>query len=150
MVGVERSGQGCVYFIYTYPSSVLSGEATIGTVARTTARTSNLVVILAGAGLSIVLIYALTSEMFSPNSPTVLYNKACKLIKASPQVCPERSLCILGFPRIYDGLCKSYDSTSKTLSFSIITLQRYLGHGTVIITSRLRFSSTRPAANTCC
>ncbi|KAI8995382.1 TIM21-domain-containing protein [Trametes punicea] len=57
-----------------------------GKVMRTTARTTNLVVILAGAGLSIVLIYALTSELFSRNSPTVLYNKACELIKASPQV----------------------------------------------------------------
>ncbi|KAI0639135.1 TIM21-domain-containing protein [Trametes polyzona] len=57
-----------------------------GKVVRTTARTTNLAVILAGAGLSIVLIYALTSELFSRNSPTVLYNKACDLIKASPQV----------------------------------------------------------------
>ena len=58
-------------------------------VVRTTARTSNLLVILAGAGFSIVLIYALTSELFSPNSPTVLYDKACKLIKASPQARPS-------------------------------------------------------------
>ncbi|KAI0823076.1 TIM21-domain-containing protein, partial [Trametes gibbosa] len=57
-----------------------------GKVMRTTARTTNLAVILAGAGLSIVLIYALTSELFSRNSPTVLYNKACGLIKDSPQV----------------------------------------------------------------
>ncbi|KAI0336099.1 hypothetical protein GY45DRAFT_1239133 [Cubamyces sp. BRFM 1775] len=57
-----------------------------GKVMRTTARTTNLAVILAGAGLSIVLIYALTSELFSRNSPTVLYNKACDLIKSSPQV----------------------------------------------------------------
>ena len=59
------------------------------TVMRTTARTTNLAVILAGAGLSIVLIYALTSELFSRNSPTVLYNKACELIKSSPQVSPS-------------------------------------------------------------
>ena len=59
-------------------------------VVRTTARTTNLVVILAGAGLTIVLMYALTSELFSRNSPTVLYNKSCELIKASPQV---RLLC---------------------------------------------------------
>ncbi|KAH9853057.1 TIM21-domain-containing protein [Lenzites betulinus] len=57
-----------------------------GKVMRTTARTTNLAVILAGAGLSIVLIYALTSELFSRNSPTVLYNKACGLIKDSPLV----------------------------------------------------------------
>ncbi|PIL29633.1 hypothetical protein GSI_08270 [Ganoderma sinense ZZ0214-1] len=57
-----------------------------GKVVRTTARTTNLVVILAGAGLTVVLVYALTSELFSRNSPTVLYSKSCELIKASPQV----------------------------------------------------------------
>ncbi|CAL1696398.1 unnamed protein product [Somion occarium] len=55
-------------------------------VVRTTARTTNLVVILFGAGLSAVLFYALTSEMFSKNSPTVLYGQACDIIKASPRV----------------------------------------------------------------
>lgn len=59
---------------------------TRGKVVRTTARASNLVVILFGAGLSAVLIYALTSEMFSKNSPTVLYGKACELIKSSTRV----------------------------------------------------------------
>ncbi|THH32326.1 hypothetical protein EUX98_g1868 [Antrodiella citrinella] len=59
---------------------------TSGKVLRSTARTSNLVVILFGAGLSAVLIYALTSEMFSSNSPTVIYGKACDMIKASPRV----------------------------------------------------------------
>ncbi|KAH9922005.1 TIM21-domain-containing protein [Epithele typhae] len=57
-----------------------------GKVVRTTARTTNMLVILAGAGFTLVLGYALTSEMFSSNSPTVLYNRACKLINASPQV----------------------------------------------------------------
>ena len=57
-------------------------------VIRTTQRTTNLTVILLGAGLSIVLVYALTSELFSKNSPTVLYNDACERIKTSPKVCP--------------------------------------------------------------
>ena len=56
-------------------------------VARTTARTTNLAVILFGAGLSAVLVYALTTELFSKNSPTVLHNKACDKIKVSPEVC---------------------------------------------------------------
>ncbi|TCD70670.1 hypothetical protein EIP91_002394 [Steccherinum ochraceum] len=60
--------------------------STSGKVLRSTARTSNLVVILFGAGLSAVLLYALTSEMFSSNSPTVLYGKACDMIKSSPRV----------------------------------------------------------------
>ncbi|KAG1755006.1 TIM21-domain-containing protein [Suillus paluster] len=60
--------------------------STGGKVIRTTQRTSNLAVILLGAGLSAVLIYALTSELFSKNSPTVLFNDACKRIDASPRV----------------------------------------------------------------
>ncbi|KAH9947703.1 TIM21-domain-containing protein [Amylocystis lapponica] len=57
-----------------------------GKVARTTARTTNLVVILVGAGLSTLLLYALTSEMFSNNSSTVVYGRACDMIKASPKL----------------------------------------------------------------
>jgi len=57
-----------------------------GKAMRVTARTTNLTVILFGAGLTTVLIYALTSELFSRNSPTVLYNEACERIKSSPRV----------------------------------------------------------------
>ncbi|GBE78090.1 hypothetical protein SCP_0109720 [Sparassis crispa] len=57
-----------------------------GKVARTTARTTNFAVILLGAGLSAVLIYALTSELFSKNSSTVLYGEACEMLKASPKL----------------------------------------------------------------
>ncbi|KAG7099518.1 hypothetical protein E1B28_001361 [Marasmius oreades] len=60
--------------------------STAGKVKRTTARTSNLAVIAFGAGLSAVLIYCLTSELFSKNSPTVLYSAACERVKASPEV----------------------------------------------------------------
>ncbi|KAF9535495.1 TIM21-domain-containing protein [Crepidotus variabilis] len=54
-----------------------------GKVMRTTARTTNLGVILLGAGLSALLIYSLTSELFSNNSPTVIYGDACDRIKHS-------------------------------------------------------------------
>ncbi|KAI0307941.1 TIM21-domain-containing protein [Multifurca ochricompacta] len=57
-----------------------------GKAIRATARTTNLTVILFGAGLTAVLVYALTSELFSRNSPTVLYNEACERIKYSPRV----------------------------------------------------------------
>ncbi|KAI0932566.1 hypothetical protein AcW1_000347 [Taiwanofungus camphoratus] len=60
--------------------------STAGKVVRTTARTSNFVVILVGAGLSAVLIYALTSELFSKNSPTVLYGQACEKITSSARL----------------------------------------------------------------
>ncbi|TEB39346.1 hypothetical protein FA13DRAFT_1725330 [Coprinellus micaceus] len=59
---------------------------TKGKALRATARTTNLGVILLGAGLSALLIYSLTSELFSKNSATVLYGDACERIKASPKV----------------------------------------------------------------
>ncbi|KAF8203217.1 TIM21-domain-containing protein [Pholiota molesta] len=66
------------------PIKKWSELSTGGKVARTTARTTNLGVILLGAGLSALLIYSLTSELFSKNSPTVLYGDACERIKQSP------------------------------------------------------------------
>ncbi|KAF8489577.1 TIM21-domain-containing protein [Gautieria morchelliformis] len=60
--------------------------STGGKVLRTTARTTNFSVILIGAGLSAVLVYALASELFAKNSPTVLYGDACERIKASPLI----------------------------------------------------------------
>ncbi|KAJ4476674.1 TIM21-domain-containing protein [Lentinula aciculospora] len=60
--------------------------STGGKIKRTTARTTNLIVIVFGAGLTAVLLYAVTSELFSKNSPTVLYGESCEKIKASPQV----------------------------------------------------------------
>ncbi|TFY77433.1 hypothetical protein EWM64_g6578 [Hericium alpestre] len=60
--------------------------STGGKAARATARTTNFTVILLGAGLTAVLGYALTSELFSKNSPTVLYSEACEKIKSSPRV----------------------------------------------------------------
>ncbi|KDQ20646.1 hypothetical protein BOTBODRAFT_169375 [Botryobasidium botryosum FD-172 SS1] len=57
-----------------------------GKVLRTTARTSNLTVILLGAGFSAVLAWALATELFAKNSPTVLYSDACERIKSSPVV----------------------------------------------------------------
>ncbi|KAF8168263.1 TIM21-domain-containing protein [Crassisporium funariophilum] len=76
------------------PSALRKGEkvpkwaelSTGGKVMRTTARTTNLGVILIGAGLSALLIYSLTSELFSKNSPTVLYGDACERIKSSTRV----------------------------------------------------------------
>ncbi|KAJ7169526.1 TIM21-domain-containing protein [Mycena filopes] len=71
--------------------------STAGKVKRTTARTTNLSVILVGAGLSAVLIYCLTTELFSKNSPTVLYDDACERIKASSRVPGEISRRNSGF-----------------------------------------------------
>ncbi|KAF8807257.1 hypothetical protein BYT27DRAFT_7189355 [Phlegmacium glaucopus] len=76
------------------PSALRKGEkvqkwselSTGGKVLRTTVRTTNLGVILLGAGLSALLIYCLTSELFSTNSPTVIYGDACERIKSSPRI----------------------------------------------------------------
>ncbi|KAF5384726.1 hypothetical protein D9757_006216 [Collybiopsis confluens] len=60
--------------------------STGGKFKRTTAQTSNLLVIVFGAGLTAVLLYAVGSELISKNSPTSLYSQACDRIKTSPQV----------------------------------------------------------------
>ncbi|KAJ7293226.1 TIM21-domain-containing protein [Mycena rebaudengoi] len=73
--------------------------STAGKVKRTTARTTNLTVILLGAGLSAVLIYCLTSELFSKNSPSVLYDDACERIKASSRLAKHLD----GVPRFHLG-----------------------------------------------
>jgi import inner membrane translocase subunit TIM21 len=62
---------------------------------RTTARTTSLGVILLGAGFSVLLVYSLTSELFSKNSPTVLYSNACERIKQSAHVCLTFIHCLL-------------------------------------------------------
>ncbi|PPQ62806.1 hypothetical protein CVT24_000500 [Panaeolus cyanescens] len=76
------------------PSALKNGKkvpkwselSTTGKVVRTTARTTNLGVILLGAGLSALLLYSLTSELFSKNSPTVIYGDACERIKHSKKL----------------------------------------------------------------
>ncbi|KAH8120602.1 TIM21-domain-containing protein [Phellopilus nigrolimitatus] len=60
--------------------------STKGKVMRTTARTTNLTVIVLGAGITAMLAYALASELFAKNSPTVLYGDACKLIEESDKI----------------------------------------------------------------
>ncbi|KAF7306609.1 hypothetical protein MIND_00452200 [Mycena indigotica] len=60
--------------------------STAGKVNRTAARTSNLGVIVLGAGLTAILLYSLGSDLFSPNSPSVLYEDACKRILASSKL----------------------------------------------------------------
>ncbi|KZP00837.1 hypothetical protein CALVIDRAFT_215039 [Calocera viscosa TUFC12733] len=67
----------------TKPWSQLSAAQKV---KRTTARTTNFGVILAGAGLSAVIIYALATELFARNSPTVLYGDICEKLKESPLI----------------------------------------------------------------
>ncbi|KAG8900127.1 hypothetical protein FRB99_006223 [Tulasnella sp. 403] len=60
--------------------------STTGKVARGTARTTNLTVIVIGGVFTCVLAYALATELFAKNSPTRLYDDACQKIAASPDV----------------------------------------------------------------
>ncbi|KAI5124415.1 hypothetical protein M0805_008299 [Coniferiporia weirii] len=60
--------------------------STKGKMVRTTARTTNFTVIIFGAGLTAVLAYALASELFARNSPTVLYGEACERIGKSEKI----------------------------------------------------------------
>lgn len=55
-------------------------------VARATVNTSRFFFISAGAALTFVIAYALSSELFATNSPTVIYGEACKLIEKSDKV----------------------------------------------------------------
>ncbi|QRW27328.1 mitochondrial import inner membrane translocase subunit TIM21 [Rhizoctonia solani] len=57
-----------------------------GKAMRVTARASNLTVILIGAGLSAVLVYALATELFAKNSPTVIYGESCDRIRSSHEL----------------------------------------------------------------
>jgi import inner membrane translocase subunit TIM21 len=43
-------------------------------------------VILIGAGLSAVLVYALATELFAKNSPTVIYGESCDRIRSSHEL----------------------------------------------------------------
>ena len=70
---------------------------------RATARTTNLTVILFGAGLTAILVYALTSELVSRNSPTVLYEEACQRIRSSPRVCNSMALHRNTLERMFAG-----------------------------------------------
>ncbi|CEL52390.1 hypothetical protein RSOLAG1IB_00931 [Rhizoctonia solani AG-1 IB] len=60
--------------------------STGGKAMRVTARASNLTVILLGAGLSAVLVYALATELFAKNSPTVIYGESCDRIRSSHEL----------------------------------------------------------------
>ncbi|KAG8953321.1 hypothetical protein FRC04_002731 [Tulasnella sp. 424] len=60
--------------------------STSGKVARGTARTTNLTVILIGGAFTCVLAYALATELFAKNSPTRLYDDACQKLNASPEI----------------------------------------------------------------
>lgn len=48
--------------------------------------TSRFFFIGAGAALTFVIVYALSSELFATNSPTVIYGEACKLIEKSDKI----------------------------------------------------------------
>lgn len=51
-----------------------------------TAQTGNLAVVLVGGTLFVLMTIALTTELFSPNSPTVLLNEAIDMVEDSELV----------------------------------------------------------------
>ncbi|KAL7419596.1 hypothetical protein Q5752_005508 [Cryptotrichosporon argae] len=59
-----------------------------GKVARTTRQTGNLSVILVGGGLFLILTFALTTELFAKNSPSVLYSQCVDLVRSSDALDP--------------------------------------------------------------
>lgn len=55
-------------------------------VARATVQSSRTMLILGGGALTFVLVYALTSELFAKNSPTVIYADACKRVQNCAEI----------------------------------------------------------------
>ncbi|EJD55388.1 hypothetical protein AURDEDRAFT_155622 [Auricularia subglabra TFB-10046 SS5] len=96
--GAGRQGQRGGQYVGPFPMGIAPGagsEASVkswkqlsasGKVVRATARTSNFAVIALGASLTALLVYALSSELFSRNSPTVLYNVAIGKIEACEEL----------------------------------------------------------------
>ena len=64
----------------------LIGLITPPTVARTTIFSSRVIFVTGGVALTLILAYALATELLAKNSPTVVYGEACKLISNSPEV----------------------------------------------------------------
>ncbi|EIW66548.1 hypothetical protein TREMEDRAFT_65418 [Tremella mesenterica DSM 1558] len=60
-----------------------------GKIWRTTQQTGNITVIALGFGLFAILAFALTTELFAKNSPSVLYSQAVDLIRASNALNPH-------------------------------------------------------------
>ncbi|OCF43385.1 hypothetical protein I317_02825 [Kwoniella heveanensis CBS 569] len=60
-----------------------------GKLVRTTQQTGNLTVILFGGALFVILTFALTTELFAKNSPSVLYSQAVDMIRASDALNPH-------------------------------------------------------------
>ncbi|WFD31730.1 hypothetical protein MSPP1_002769 [Malassezia sp. CBS 17886] len=54
--------------------------------ARATVNTSRFFFIGAGALLTAAIVYALSTELFAPNSPTVIYEQACKILENSAKI----------------------------------------------------------------
>lgn len=55
-------------------------------VARATVQSTRTLLILGGGALTFVLVYALTSELFAKNSPTVIYADACRRVQNSAAI----------------------------------------------------------------
>lgn len=121
-------------------------------VMRTTARTTNFTVILLGAGLTAVLVYALTSELFARNSPTVLYGEACERIKASPKV-PVLHIAIASLSYLpCFGVCRrirSHGTCNHRFLFTTLR-QPVRAHAIGIVTSHHSLQSTRSVGNISC
>lgn len=59
-------------------------------VVRAGRQTGNLSVIVVGGALFVILAFALSTELFAKNSPSVLYSQAVDIIRASDAVSPIR------------------------------------------------------------
>lgn len=103
------------------------------TVARATLFSSRTILVIAGATFTFIIVYGLASELFSPNSPTVVYGEACKLVKNSEAVSdgadkwayiPYLGLFISSFsPRL--RLCSSFPFTGRFTSPTTLSIPHF-------------------------
>lgn len=59
-------------------------------VARTAFKGSQVGLVLFGSAFTLVISYALLSELFAPNSPTVIYKDACRRVEDNKEVSRRR------------------------------------------------------------
>ncbi|TIA69826.1 hypothetical protein E3P92_03366 [Wallemia ichthyophaga] len=85
-----------------------------GKVGRATQQSSRFTVILIGASVTGLLAYTMGTELFSPNSPTRIYNRACTLISQSEDIRKWMGDSKLGFTQGHDSRRRNHSIQHAT------------------------------------
>ncbi|TIA91286.1 hypothetical protein E3P99_01148 [Wallemia hederae] len=99
----------------TAPEQTFSEQRTIrGKVGRATKQTSRFTVIVIGATVTGLLVYTMGTELFSPNSPTRIYNRATKLVSQSEDITRLMGNSKLSFTQGGDGRRRNHQISHAT------------------------------------